>query len=234
MCLKQGWVEIDTVYSANVHSELLLRKFQRGTMKQPKKHTDTEVRQKRIIEKLKKKETLMKWGLIAAGIIILLLLLWLGYATDWARGLKKDSDNKPINSSLDSDTSGAGAGTGATTPTGTNNTRTTDSTNGRQNTTTTNNSTTDRTTTNNTTTNNNSTTPAEAPTTLADAVLEIYNSTGVGETLDDVLTRLRNVGATVECSDLLLIRTCNVSGGGISIQVRGLITTGDVTSLLRL
>ena len=194
-------------------------------------------RQNKLIQHLKKEDSILKWALVAAGIIILLLLLYIGYATDQIAGIKTDSSTQPIiltpNSSkaaTDTDTGSTG-GTG-TSSTGTSNTsRTNTGTTGTNSTT---NNTTKETTT--TTTNNNTTTGTDS-TILDDAssaLVKLYNGTKVGDSLDTIINRATDLGIGVDCQDLLLVRTCTLTAGDAKVQVRGLLSTGIVTSLLNL
>lgn len=212
-------------------------------MAQTAKHTasNKEAKQAKAIQNLKKKENWMKWGLIAALIIILLLLLFIGYATDWTRGFKTASDT-PLSTSLDSTKSGAttpttgtsgsgGGGGNSGTPgtPGSNGSNGTNGTGGGR--TTTNNSTTNNsTTTNNTTTTNP---PAEAPTNLLDVLNNIYESTGIGSNLDTIVNNAIASGIDVQCENGLLIRTCTLSVGDQHVTIRGLLSTGLVTSVIR-
>jgi len=192
----------------------------------------TKKRQANLIDKLKKKETIMKWGLIAAGIIVLLLLLYIGYATDWMRGLKTSSGPQSVNPSLDSataPTSTDGVSTNDSTTTNRTTPGGTTTTNGGSTNTTTNNNTTRE---NSSTTTNNTTTTTPAPS--SNLLLDLYAATNVGDTLDTVLNDARNLGATTDCADALLIRTCTITLGDTQVQVRGLLNTGLVTSVLNL
>lgn len=207
-------------------------------MVQKNKEDIAKKRQSNLIHHLKKEETVMKWALVAAGIIILLLLLYIGYATDWMKGLKTDSDTNPVSTSLDSSKTGDGSGTdtGSTNGTqgtsGTSRTTTNTTTNGQPGTnTTTNNSTTERTSTN-TTTNNTTTTPPPADS--SNALIDLYADTNVGDSLDTIIARAAQLNIGVDCQDLLLVRTCTLTAGDAKVQIRGLLSTGLVTSILQL
>jgi hypothetical protein len=211
-----------------------------------KNSSSKEAKQARTIQSLKEKENWMKWGLVAALIIILLLLLFIGYATDWTRGIKTTSSTTPLSANLDSGktadtgtsgtngnstsgnsgTNGQSGNSGSRGQNGLNGSNGTNGTNGG----TTNNSTTTNNTTNNTTTNP----PAKAPTTAYDALLEIYNSTGVGANLKEVVDKAVANGISATCTDDLLLRSCTLTAGGLTVTLRGLLSTGLLTSIIRL
>ncbi len=200
-------------------------------------------RQKKLIQQLKKKENWMKWALVASLIVILLLLLFIGYATDWTTGLRKDAATTPISTDLDSSKSGTGsdAGTsgtgsngsgGAGSNGGTGGTGGTGSTGGSgTNTTTDRSSSNTSSTTNNssTTTNNNTTTPAPTST-PEDNLLTLFVGTNVGESIEGIIAQAQGLGIGVECSDVLLIKECTFTAGNTSFSTKSV--SGIITSVL--
>jgi len=200
-------------------------------MVKPSKEELARKRQNKLIQHLKKEDSILKWALVAAGIIILLLILYIGYATDWTAGIKTDSSTQPIILTPNSSKTAAGTNTDSTGSTGTNNTsRTNTGTTGTNSTT---NNTTKETT--NTTTNNNTTgTDSTILDDASSALVKLYNGTKVGDSLDTIIDRATDLGIGVDCQDLLLIRTCTLTAGDSKVQVRGLLSTGIVTSILNL
>lgn len=200
------------------------------------------VRQRKIIEHLKKKENWMKWGLAAALIIILLLLLFIGYATDWTTGLKKDKATTPIGTSSDSSKSSDGTGTPA--PTSGSGAGTTGGASGTGSTgssgtsTTTNNTTTPSTekssSSTSTTTNNSSTTTNNNTTTTQSTgpLRTLYSQTGAGDAIDEVISQAQSLGISVDCTDTLLVKECTFTAGGESFSTKSV--SGVVTSILGL
>ncbi len=192
----------------------------------------TETRQKEQIKKLRGKERWMKRGIIASLGSILLLLLLLGYATDWTRGLRKDNTT-PLSSSLDSldtateasGTSGPDGGSGGGTRS------TTGASAGRESTT----SSTDRSvsTTNNTTTTANPT-PNPAPAPQPSALLQLYSDYSAGDNINEIIDRAGQLGITVECGNDLIFQTCTLTQDGVSLQTKNLLGTNILTSMLKL
>lgn len=202
--------------------------------------TVKEARQKKLIERLKKEDNLLKWGLLAAGIIILLLLLFIGYATDWTAGLRKQSLSDTGDISLDTAKTPTGTGTPATstTPngggTGTSSTNTTgnrsqSTNNGTTATDTTRDSSTSNTST---TTNNSSTTTNNTTTDSSNILRDLYESINVGENLETVLNRALGLGAIVNCKEVILLKECTITLGNSSIEIKSLLSTGLITSIL--
>jgi len=195
-------------------------------------------RQNKLIQHLKKEDSILKWALVAAGIIILLLILYIGYATDWIAGIKTDSSTQPIiltpNSSktatTGTDTSG---GTGSTGTSNTDSSHTSTTNSGTTGTSSTTNNTTKETTTT-TTTNNNTGTDSTLLDDASSALVKLYDGTKVGDSLDTIINKATSLGIGVDCQDLLLVRTCTLTAGDTKVQVRGLLSTGIVTSLLNL
>ena len=181
--------------------------------------------QNRELSALKKKEHWMKWGLWSSAIVILLLFLVLGYATDWTRGLRKDTDLALSDTSLDSaqqpvgtDTSTA-AGTNGQNGAGTNSS---DKTTASETSNT-------STTTNNTTTNNSTATPNEPP---SNDIQTFYNGLGLGEALEAAIARAEALGLDVDCSETIVVRTCDVSDGDSTVTLRSLMGINDITSII--
>ena len=208
--------------------------------KQVSKTDEKNKRLQKALKKLKKKEHWMKWGLIAAIIIILLLLLFLGYATDWARGLHKASTT-PLATGLDSQSTaadessnantgsgggsnGGGGGGGSTSQTGTSNT-TKESTNNSTSTNTTTN--TSSTTTNNNTDNGG----GGGGSTSSDELITLYNSSSVGEPIQNIIARGNDLGLAPTCTTGVLIETCTYSEGDQVVTIKSIAATGLVTSI---
>ena len=198
-------------------------------------------RQKKIIQQLKKKENWMKWALVASLIVILLLLLFIGYVTDWTTGLRKDTATTPISTDLDSSKTGAGSDTG-TSGSGSNgsggNTGGSGGVGGAGSAggsgTDTNTSTTERSSssdTSSTTTNNNSTTNNNT-TTQESVLTQLYNQTGAGDSIDEVISQAQSLGISVDCTDTLLVKECTFTAGGESFSTKSV--SGLVTSVLGL
>lgn len=206
-----------------------------------------ELRQKKLIDHLRKEDNLMKWGLFAALIVVLLLLLFIGYATDWTAGMKNGST--PLSSTLDSSSRQAGSstpsttGTGAdTNTTGTTNTGSTGTTNTgstsnqRTNTGTSSTNDTNRssTTTNNTTTTNTTTTtPPTVPATPPPGLLSLYADSSIGQPLTSLLSRATSAGISASCTDGLLVTDCVFAVGEYKITTKSLLGTGLLTSVLK-
>lgn len=194
-------------------------------------------RQNKLIQHLKKEDSILKWALVAAGIIILLLILYIGYATDWVAGIKTDSSTQPIiltpnSSKTATDTGTSGTGGSGTSSTGTSRTNTTNT--GTTGTNSTTNNTTKETTTTTTTNNNTTGTDSTLLDDASSALVKLYNGAKVGDSLDTIINKATSLGIGVDCQDLLLIRTCTLTAGDAKVQVRGLLSTGIVTSLLNL
>ncbi len=175
-----------------------------------------DTRQKKLIERLRKKENWMKWGLIGALILIILLLLFLGYVTDWGAGLKKTTT--PITGTAAQTSSPATTGqTGSGGSSGTNSGSATNGTSGT--------TTTDHTTTNNTTTTtNNTTTQTPGPLEM------LLSSINLGGSINDVISRANQLGISVSCTDQLLVKECTFTAGGQTIMTKSV--TGLITSVL--
>jgi hypothetical protein len=172
-------------------------------------------RQKKVIQKLKKKENWMKWALAVALIIILLLLLFIGYATDWTMGLRKDA----ATTSIGTDSLKTESDAGATAPSG-GGSVTTDATTERTGT----SSNTSSTTNNSTSTTNNGTTT----TTDEGALTRLYNQTNAGDSIDEVISQAGSLGISVDCTETLLIKECTFTFDGQSFStksVSGLVTS---------
>lgn len=201
-------------------------------MAQAANATTKELRQKKLIDRLRKEENWMKWGLFGALIIILLLLLFIGYATDWMAGLRKDSSVTPLSSTLDSTTQGADAGTGSGSGTGTtSNQGSTANTGTRSTTDTTRSNTSTNSTTSNTTTNNTTTPPPAS--TPPSSLLNLYADSSVGTSINELLSRANSLGIATSCSDGLLVQECTFSVGEFKITTKNLLGTGLVTSILK-
>lgn len=170
-------------------------------------------KQQRTIQKLEKKERFMKWVAIGILILILLALLTAGYATDWTRGLNK---NPIVGTSLTGGLDSAGRPiSGASGSNGTDGSG----------------STTTSTTTNNSSTTNNSTTNPGDTNSLLDELLNLYNETGAGDNINDIIDRATALGISVDCNNELLVQNCVLSVGDSSFTVRNLLGTGLITGV---
>ena len=179
-----------------------------------------EAKQSAMVSQMKRKEKWMKWAIIAGLVIILLLLLLLGYATDWTRGLRKDSSTAtPLSSSLDSasgtDTNAASQQNGGSS--GQSDSSRDSSTN-----------TVERTTTTNTVTNNNTTPGATPP----PGLLDLYTNSNAGDNIQELMDRAEQLGIEVNCTEDILFQTCVFTEDGQSVTVKNFRGTGTVTSIL--
>jgi hypothetical protein len=198
------------------------------------KVAEREKRQERLLKTYKKHERWMKWVIIGLIILVLLLILLAGYATDWTRGLNKDSSYKstPLATSLDAvsgegDTDTANQVTNGTgTTTRTTNGQSNNSTNTAKETT--NNSTT---TVRETTTNNNNN-PTD-PSTPSNALINLYTETNAGDNIDGILDLANGLGLTIECQNDILIQTCRFIDGDLTITTKNLLGTGIITSITK-
>lgn len=194
-------------------------------------------KEKKMMTDMTKKERLMKWLLIGIVILLLLLILFAGYATDWLRGLSKDSATKAPATSLDAAAGGEQSGAG-TTDTGTgggSGTSTQGGSTGQTNTgssqsrdTSSNNtskeSSSTSTTTNNSTTNNTTTTPSSS-------LLGLLDDISAGDTIDSVLNTASQLGIAAECHNEFLIQQCEFKDGDFQLSTKNLLGTGIVTSV---
>ena len=190
--------------------------------------TNVQRQQKQLLSQYRHNEELLKWVIVVAITAILLLLLLLGFATDWGRGLHKDSVNMPVTTgggsgTLNSETAdaapaaktsgGGGSSTSSTTGTGTTHT---DST-------TTN-------TTSTTTTNNGTTQPNSGP---LQTLLNFYNGTSVGDNIKDVLKQANGLGIATDCHTDIVIQTCTFDQNGATVTTKDIAGTGIITSVTK-
>ncbi len=197
-----------------------------------------ENQQKRRIADLKKQDHRLKWATGIACVAVLLLLLLLGVATDWTRGLKSAT---PITSSLDtlrssdgtgtsgggsSDTTGSASSTGSGGSNGTNGSNGANDTSGGGSTTTTNSSTTSNTSS---TTNNSTTTPPPS-----NGLLSLFADSGVGDNIDNITSKSQILGVSKNCHTDILVQVCDFSdGSGNTMTVRDIVGTGVVTGITK-
>lgn len=195
-------------------------------MTQSSKLADASKKQRRELNVLKHKEQLMKYGLWGAGIVILLLLLVLGWATDWTKGLHKDSSVTP-NSSLDASKSTEGSASGdagTASETGTNNTAT--ETGGG--------TTTDRTTTNNsTTTTNNTTTTTDNTSQPSNGLLSLYSDSNAGRSVNEIIDQAQELGITTECHTEIVVQVCTFIQDGYTIVTKNISGIDGITSITK-
>lgn len=188
-------------------------------------------RQKRLLEAYRKKQAWMKWAIIAGVVIILLLLLLLGLATDWTRGLRKDTvdtGGTPINSSLDSlQADGATPANTATvgTDTATNNRTATGGTN----------TVTERSssTTNTSTTTNNTTTNTVPGSQTGGGLVQLYGDTAVGDDLTEVFGDADLLSVSKECRTEVVIQVCDFREGDRLMTVRSIAGTDIITGITK-
>ncbi len=178
-----------------------------------------------LLDKYRRQDTRLKWAISAAGIIIILLILLLGFATDWTSGLRKDKTavgGTPLSSALDGtdnnaiDTTGSN-GTGSTSDTTHHTTTTTNTTN----------------TTN--TTANIPTSPSPTPDTPtpSDPLLSLYSDTSPGDSVNNTLHLASSLGLNGNCSTDLLIQTCTFNAGSRSVTTKNLLGTGVVSGITK-
>lgn len=169
-------------------------------------------KEQRLHEKLlaayQRQQTWLKWTVVGLLMLVVLLILLLGYATDWFQGIRKDSLQSLPTSGQPNETTGNTAQQPAE---GTTNNRTsTDSTTNtsRESTTT---------TTNNTT--STTTHPAPSPSLLA-----LYSDANAGDSLQIIIDEANSLGLDVECEDGLLgFRVCTVrDDNGTTVTIKGL------------
>lgn len=193
-------------------------------MARKRKISSTEKRRQRLIKKLKNREHWLKWGLGVALILVVLLFLLLGFATDWTRGLRRDSrfTSSSLPDSPDSLTSTAGveessdgAG-GGTTSTGT--------TRGSTRNQSSNNSTSEKTTIH---TSTNTATTSQPPSELS----TLYEMTKIGDDIDKVRDQANQAGVNSICENNLVIQTCTFSQGSSSFTTRNILGTNAITSV---
>ena len=199
-------------------------------------------KQKKALQDMKTREHWMRWGIVTGLIVILLLLLIIGYITDWASGLRSNG-TYPLSASLDSATVGSD-GAGATGSNATNATNggqggtTTTTTNGgggsTSNTDTTNNSTSSTynsesqsssTTTNNSTENNTTINNTEQP---PSGLISIHSSAISGESINNLINLAGSLGVSVSCSDNLLVKNCTFTAGSYSVSTSSSIVDGII------
>lgn len=214
----------------------ILEKIQQNQRKEDKMMAD-----------MSRKERLMKWLLIGVLILLLLLILFAGYATDWLKGVNKDSANDTktgISTTNDAATSPDGTTTGTTGGTDTTGTSTNGTSTNRSNTsntsstgtTGTNSSNTNRESTSSTTTNNTSTTTnnnTTTPTTPSSGLLSLYTDSSVGDTISSILNNASLLGISKQCHNEVLIQVCEFQEGDRIVTVKNLLGTGIVTSVLK-
>lgn len=217
-------------------------KSEKGGLAQVQKEQRAE---RKMLADMASKERLMQWLMVGVVVLLLLLLLFFGYATDWLRGLSKDSASTPVTSTLDSasstntpgsDAAGANGGatntgTGATRATGTNTTTNTTTTpgTGTSSTNTSRDTSTSNSTTNNSTTTNNTTTPTQP----SPGLLSLYADTSAGGDIASVINQAQLLGISKDCRTDILIQVCNFSDGNLSVTTRNLLGTGIVTSVTK-
>lgn len=176
--------------------------------------------QQKELSAYKKQEAWIKWAGLAILILVLLLFLLMGYASDWWQGANKDSLRQFAPTSATGTEANGGPGTQDTTTT----------TGGSSGTTTR-----ESTTTNNTTTNNNNTTtpPTTPPNTGPDpSLLEILAGINTGDTIDEAIAYAESKGADVDCrTELLILRVCDISVGDDTVTVKGLLSDDIITGI---
>jgi hypothetical protein len=196
-------------------------------------------KQQRLIGSLTKREEWMKWAIVALSVLVLFLILFFGYATDWGHGLSKDSDVDGTGTSLDAAKTADGTGTGASTlgTSGSNGTSTNGSSGTSSNAAKTNSadntakeSTSTSTTNNSTTTTNNTTTP----TTPTSGLLPLYLDTSIGDNISTVVDSLSSLpGVSQTCHNELLIQVCDFTDGALTVTTKNLLGTGIITSIVK-
>ncbi len=178
-----------------------------------------ESQQAKQLAQYKKQKEWISWAAAAIGILVLLLLATLGYASNWWVGNSRTASFTPTASTIP-DTSGTastqstagGSGGNGGGGSGGGSTSTTERS-----------STSTSTTTNNTTTNNNSGTNGGG--TLADFLASIK----VGDNVNSTLDRARALGLGVDChNELVAVQVCTVSDGSGNVVTLKNLLGGDV------
>jgi len=204
---------------------------------------------RKLISKMNNREQIMKWALIILAVILLLLVLFAGYATDWMRGLNKDSNSvSPTSSQMNgasgrtttgatgsgsstttsnnggsTDASKTGATSGSTTNTsGTKNTSSTTNNSSKEST-----STSSNTSMTDTTTNNNTTTQPSS------GLLSLYADSSVGSNISSLLNNASLLGISKNCRNEILIQVCDFTDGNATVTSKNLLGTGIVTSITK-
>ncbi|HSX06515.1 MAG TPA: hypothetical protein VLG92_02240 [Candidatus Saccharimonadia bacterium] len=180
-----------------------------------------------LLDKYKRQDKRLKWVVSIASVVIVLLIILLGFATDWTRGLRKDKTtlgNTPIASTLGStsDTALNTAGTSGTTNSGS----TSDTTHHTTSTTT-------NTTTNNTTTSTTPPNPGSGTPTSPDPLLSLYSDTAPGDSVNNTIHLASSLGLGSDCSTDVLIQTCTFNAGSRSVTTKNLLGTGLVSSVTK-
>lgn len=174
--------------------------------------------QQKELSAYKKQEAWIKWAGLAILILVLLLFLLMGYASDWWQGANKDSLRQFTPTSATGDGAG-GTDQNSTTTTPGASTNTVRETNNSTSTT--------------TTTNNNTTTPAPTPPAgPSQSLIEILTGINTGDTIDEAIALAESKGAEVDCrTELLILRVCDITIGDNTITVKGLLSDDIITGI---
>lgn len=200
----------------------------------------TEQRKERkMMSGILARERNTKWILIGIIVLLLLLMLFVGYATDWMRGVSKDSSLDAGDTSLDATKDSAtdtGTGNADTTTNASEGTNTTTGTN-RTNSTNTGSSTNrESTSTTTTTTTNNNPAPNPSPTptpTVSTGLLDLYLNSSVGDDVSSILSNAQLLGLSQECHNAVLVQVCEFSDGNTTVTTKNLLGTGIITSITK-
>jgi hypothetical protein len=184
-----------------------------------------QLRERRMMSNLNNKAQLTRWLLIAVIVLILLLLLFFGYATDWLRGLHKDSTVTPVSSSLDA-SKDASTSADPSSKESVSDTSSNGTTGKSTSTNSTSHDSTFSTTTNSTTTNNSTTPPSSG-------ILNLYGDSNAGDNIDTVLSQADQLGLTKTCHTEILVQVCDITDGVNTITTKNLIGSGTVTSITK-
>jgi len=191
--------------------------------------------ERKLIGDMIKRERIMKWILIGIAILLLLLILFLGYATDWLKGISKDDAVGTTGISAANDANTTPNGTAGTGSTGTNGTTNNGSTTGTSstNTTGTNSSNTSKETSSTSTTTNNTTTNNTTTPTPSSSLLSLYTDSSVGDNISGLLDNASLLGISKTCHTEVLIQVCDFTDGNATITTKNLLGTGIVTSITK-
>ena len=209
--------------------------------------------QQKLINGYKRQQRWLMWAGIVILVLILFLLMVAWYSYGWGNDSTKDAlkQNTPTTSTGTKSGTGTVSGTtgtsgnggnggsggggtstttgGGTTTTGTTDNNTNTSTEERSSSTNTSTTTNNSSTTNNSTTTNNNTT-----TQPSNGLLSVYSDTNVGETLDSLFNRVSGLGLSANCRiELVVVKVCDVAEGDNVVTIKALVTDNLITSITR-
>lgn len=185
-------------------------------------------KQAQVIESYKNETKWVTGAGLAILVFAILSLFTVGFASNWWQTPTAASQFTPI-----ADTSG---GTNLQTPTSsTGSTGSNSSSNGTRSTGTNTNASdaTHSTSSTNTTTNN--TTTASTPTSVPGDLLTLYSDSGLGKSVDTVISQADSLGILHNCHvEILAVQVCEFTLNGSSFTTKNLITGSGITGLTSL